>query len=167
MFIVGLIAGRRRPSAVFFFAVLGAEAGNRRPKYGLYEAGRLRLRLWVQNDRKKIRLHRQPSFGRGSAFSYPIWPFEWLAREGAIFCLRVDTQPKPSRFRGREGCQNDRMVPNYPRGPAHVSTNGPHITIYIIIPSCLTIGGFFFMSHAVLHASVQHCGWHWDPARRC
>ena len=111
-------------------------------KSRLYEAGRPRLRLWVQNDRKKIRLHRQPLFGRGSTFSYPIWPFEWLTREGANFRLRLDTRPEPSRFRGREGCQNDRMVPNYLRVPAHVSTNGPHITIYIIIPSRLTIGVF-------------------------
>ena len=92
------------------------------PKSRVFEAGRFRLRIWVQNDRKKIRLHRQPLFGRGPAFYYPKRSFEWLTREGANIPGLIDAQPKPGRFRGREGCQNDRMVPNYPRAPAHVST---------------------------------------------
>ena len=92
------------------------------PKSRVFEAGRFRLRIWVQNDRKKIRLHRQPLFGRGPGFYYPKRLLEWLMRGGANIPRLIDAQPKPSRFRGREGRQNVRMVPNYPRAPAHVST---------------------------------------------
>jgi len=35
-------------------------------------------------------------------------------RAADIACL-IDAQPQPSRFRGRQGPQNDGMVPNCPR----------------------------------------------------
>ena len=68
------------------------------PKLRVFEAGRFRMRIWVQNDRKKISLHRQPLFGRGPAFYYPKRPFEWLMREGTNIPGSIDAQPKPSRF---------------------------------------------------------------------
>ena len=47
---------------------------HRRPKLRLFEAGRFRLRIWVRNDRKKIRLHRKAAFWRGSICFYPKRP---------------------------------------------------------------------------------------------
>ena len=90
------------------------------PEIVSFEAGRPRLRLWVQNDRKKIRLHREPVFWHGRAFYYPKRAFEWLTRGGANIWCSIDAQPQISRFRGRDRSQNDRMVPNYPRIPVHV-----------------------------------------------
>ena len=93
---------------------------HRRPKLRLFEAGRFRLRIWVRNDRKKIRLHRKAAFWRGSVFYYPKRPFERLTGGGANIWCSIDVQPQISRFRGRDPPPNDRMVPNYPRVPVHV-----------------------------------------------
>ena len=144
---------RPRISAFRCVGVRISAFGGRRPCTGapksqLYDAGRFRLRIWVQNDRKKIRLHRKPAFWRGSVFYYPNDPFEWLTGGGAKIWCSIDVQPQISRFRGRDPPQNDRMVPNYPRIPVHV----PACSARKLIWNVLFLFGRF-VSLATLRAS--------------
>ena len=104
------------------------------PEWRFRDPGRPHPCIWVHNDRKKISFHKGPAHVSESGPHVTPGIIDELVLQGAIYCVPIDAQPKPSRFGGREGRQNDRMVPNCPRRPTHVPTCSPHVTSRIIKP---------------------------------